>query len=390
MKVLIFDIEITGHHCEYLEHLVNYIQKENSIYNSYYFVVHPEFNKKFPLIATKALNSNIKILSVTKIEINNLYSVSKSKSNTIINSYKQYNLLLKYANILKPDKCIIMFLDRFLKPLSFKRPEFEITGILFTPFVKVDSKRIIDSRFKYLRRRILRYLYTRNKKIKKIFILNNKKVIHALNKQTRRKIFHYLPDPLPEISEEIGFNIRMTNQISSSKKILLHLGSLRKSKGTIEILQSLNLLSDKISSAISLIIAGNPINEEMDNEIKKNLEKNKKVQIIYVKGFLTNSRMKAYLNQCDIIIMPYKNFLASSGIIGHAIASNKPVIANKNGLIGEIIKSDWKGELVFPIEPMKIAVAIEKSIKTTYPVINNSNFIKEHTPYNFAKTLLHN
>ncbi len=47
--------------------------------------------------------------------------------------------------------------------------------------------------------------------------------------------------------------------------------------------------------------------------------------------------MKSYFEQTDYFLIPYKNVESSSGILGHAIAAGKPVIATDKGLIGDFV-----------------------------------------------------
>lgn len=54
MKKLFFDIQITGHHTEYINHLVDYLLINNNLNDEYFFVVHPDFSKRFSGIVAKA------------------------------------------------------------------------------------------------------------------------------------------------------------------------------------------------------------------------------------------------------------------------------------------------------------------------------------------------
>ena len=387
MKILVFDFEITGHHPEYIEHLVNYIFEDKSYGKNYYFVVHPDFCTKFSHIVQKVSAPKINFIAINNSELNNL---NKFKGNNVQywDAVKIYDLLLKYAKIINPSICILMYFNRLCKPLILNRPKFDIRGILFSPVIYPPVKNNFVSILKYTKLRLNRFLYTRNKKLKKIFVLNDINGALNLNKQIGKEVFFYLPDPIPVIEEEANFDLRKRFEIGQDKKILLHFGSLRESKGTIELIQALNLLSDEIAPKCCLVIAGTPLNAQMETKVNSAIKNVKKVQIVYFNEFISNSKMKAFFKQCNLVVMPYKNALASSGVIGHAIIAGKPVISTQQGLIGEIIKTNWKGELINRIEPEKIAKAIEKSFSSVYPDVDTKNFIEEHTPNHFAKLLL--
>ena len=387
MNIMVFDIEITGHHPEYIEHLVKYITKDTENNHKYIFVVHPDFCEKFPWIVNYAKNSLIKFVPISELELNNLL-IHKKNVTPFWNSKRIFNLLIKYAELNNSDSCIIMYFNRFLKPFIYRKTKFKVYGILFAPQVSMSFEKDFVSKIKYLRSWFIRYLYTRNTRINKIYILNDKNGVKELNKQVRKNVFYYLPDPIPEIENEKNFDVRKEYQIEKSKKILLHFGSLRNSKGTIELIKSLNYLSKEVSLNCCLILAGKPFNKIIEDKILKCIQKVESVQVVFINEFLTNSRMKSFFEQSDIIAIPYKNALASSGVIGHSILSGKPVISTKQGLIGEIIRTYWKGELVELVEPKMIADAIKKTILTEYSEVNASEYIYEHSPYNFAKTIL--
>ena len=157
-------------------------------------------------------------------------------------------------------------------------------------------------------------------------------------------------------------------------------------KGTVELIQSFKLLPDDISANICVIIAGKPRNDikELIEKLIKNVNN---VQVVYIDNFIDENEMKALFGQSDIILMPYKNSEASSGVLGHAISANKPVISSAQGLLGELIQKYWVGEILDEITPGNIALSIQKSLLTKYPIKDNTIFLREHSPYNFAKII---
>ncbi|WP_319502709.1 glycosyltransferase [uncultured Draconibacterium sp.] len=363
---------------------------DNSI--KYTFIVHPDFCDKFSSIVQILPQHIGTFIPVSANEFDKLFIGSKRgavRQQEII-SNNIYDLLLKYIDKIKPEKCILLYFDRFIKALIKNKPNTELYGILFSTGLRENKHLSFRTKFKYLRKKFRRRLYTRNNSVKKIFILNDSEGVDILNKQNKKNIFFYLPDPIIIHDEDTNFNLRAKYNISKSKKIFLHFGSFRNSKGTIEIIESLNLLTPKTSATSCLVLAGKPKNDSIKKQILETIKKNNGTQVVYIDEFISNAKMKALFNQCDHILMPYKNGSASSGVIGHAIVATKPVIYSNSGLIGELIKNNWMGEHVERVEPEEIAKAIEKSLNTHYPVIDNNSFIESHSPNNFAQTLLEN
>ena len=95
MKILIFDLQITGHHSEYIEHLIYYIDLQSS--NEYVFVVNPKLKDNFPNIHIKGANkSNILWVFIGNDELNLILG-----SNVILRSLREVRLLRNMHQFIK-------------------------------------------------------------------------------------------------------------------------------------------------------------------------------------------------------------------------------------------------------------------------------------------------
>jgi glycosyltransferase involved in cell wall biosynthesis len=100
--------------------------------------------------------------------------------------------------------------------------------------------------------------------------------------------------------------------------------------------------------------------------------------------------MKSIFEQCSVVLIPYKNTEASSGILGHAVAANKYVIATGKGLIKELIQENDFGVLIDSITPFEIASKIESFLPLQLNNHLSSQFLKSHTPKEFAELIILN
>lgn len=67
-RILIVDFMITGHHSEYIDHLLTYLQQHGD-HRQYIFLTHPEFASAFPAIALKtAYSDSVKLEKITAEE----------------------------------------------------------------------------------------------------------------------------------------------------------------------------------------------------------------------------------------------------------------------------------------------------------------------------------
>jgi len=385
MSIIIFDIEITGHHSEYIKHLVNYIS-DIKLDDNFTFIVHPEFNNTFPTIFNKAENNK----NIRFIEISHYEHARVKRSNFLLRSFQIYSLMNKYAKNNEAQIVYLMVMNIFQLSLLFVRPNYQIKGILFQPFARMDKNTLKD-KIKYFRKIIQTWLLVHNKKIECIFVLNDSETENFFNEKFNTTIFKTLPDPIPELNSLPDFNVRDTFNINKERKIYLHFGSLSKRKGIMEILDSFNHLGQENISNIALLVIGKASRQmEQDIKSKISLVKQEYPQaiIIYKNKFIADTMMKSFFEQCDFVLIPYKNIESSSGVLGHAISAGKPVIATNKGLLGNIVAKNSFGILLNNVDPIEIASKIRFTLINPTPKIDNQSYIMTHTPRFFAKVIL--
>jgi hypothetical protein len=120
--------------------------------------------------------------------------------------------------------------------------------------------------------------------------------------------------------------------------VCAHFGYLSHRKGTIEILEALNLMDVESLDKFHFIFAG-----EVDGEIYLDfhmlLNKLKQfVKITYLEGFVDFRVIESICKSSDFLLIPYLNSYQSSGVLGYSAQFNVPVIGPKNGLLGKLIK----------------------------------------------------
>ena len=386
MNILFFDINIDGHHSEYINHLVDYLVQNDINNHCFYFVVNTDFSRQFPEILSKTTSFD----TIFWIEIT-LKELNKAKSgNIIFRSFSEYSIMNHYAKKYKIDHVFLLYFNTVQLALAFFRPSYQLSGILFLQFYRM-SKVTLKEKIKYFRKYMLTKLYSLNWKLKTVFILNDQKTVSYLNQELDTTIFKMLPDPIPNLIPLAGFNIYDHYSIDKERKIFLHIGALSNRKGTLEIIDSALYFSEKSKNEIAILLVGKANNEDMQREIEqhiKSINTGSNIVLIWDNQFVPSSLMKSLFDQCYAVLMPYKNAEASSGILGHAIASNKIVIATGQGLLRDLIEENNLGILIDEIAPCEIAKAIEESLFS----INNSKYssilIEECSPINFSAQIM--
>lgn len=383
MKILLFDILITGHHSEYISHIVDYLNS-NEDQNDYVLVVNNQFSIKFPKICQIIENiENLKLVEISQKEF-----TEDQKGGLIRMSFAWFKLMNQYALRFNIDHVILLYLNVFQLAFCFFRPSYTISGILFQQFHRMEIENWKD-KVKYWRKYYITKGVVANKSVKRIHILNDSSSVDYFNFEFNSAVFEMLPDPVPNFRPIPKFDIYSYYGISKNRKIILHLGSLGERKGTYEVVNSLPYIEERDSDSVILLIVGKASEEKLTKLLEKRLIEYPKL-IIWDNRFVSNEMMKSLFDQCDAVLMPYKNPEASSGILGHALASSKPVITVGQGLLKEIVLERRCGLLIENVDSAEISVAISSIIKLDYSNLNGEDYIKTHSPFEFGNRMLTN
>ena len=385
LKKLFFDTAITGHHTEYISYIIDYLltlKKDDE----YIFVVNPEFSKKFPGIYDKSKKLNKCIWQqITNKEFNKTKGKSRVKSDL-----REFKILKKYAGKFAADHVYILNLNAVIYGTVFYRTKFKLSGILFSHFYRLNKNSVNEKVFFYKRYLPIKLLKL-NKKVKSVFILNDEETVKFMNNKFSTKIFKVLPDPIPKLNPMENFNIYKHYNIDENKKIFLHIGALGNRKGTFEIIEAAIQVSSSVKNNVVILLVGkastNADKETMISLISKVKQKNS-AQLIWDEQFVPLDMMKSLFDQCYAVLIPYKNVEFSSGILGHAAAAGKMVIATGDGLIRELVINNNLGILIESPKPENISKAIVESLDSAIQVSSNSNFVKQHSPEIFAERIL--
>lgn len=372
-NVLIHSLSIEGHRLEYLHHIYEAASKREE--NLYFFVVPQSFNNKIDILDWP-LASNI----VFEYEDN----IPNTSNSLYFSKYRCSNLR-KYVKKCKIDQVVLIDLMGYLPFLPFLLiREIEVQGIIYNNFLyhwNSDSlKQKAMNFFKYS-------LLTRFSIFKKVLLLNDRTSSYILNRKYHTSKFVFLPDPVPNLPASLDSKdtLRKKYGLSCDKKVFLHPGGMLKYKGTLEILNAIDMLPEKYCNSISIVFAGR-ITDDIKEDFFLLYQKLKsKVELLLIEGFLSFKNLSELFTLSDYVMIPYKSVSQSSGIVGLSAYYKKPVVVAKAGLIGKIVKKNRLGFLL----DAPTAEHIEGffRILPSWKFVPNS-YVKEHTKEDFANKLL--
>lgn len=284
------------------------------------------------------------------------------------------------------------FLDSCIEPLLKYTEHFScpVGGIWFHPYALDSCYRWLppfDKRLRHRRtvHRALRHL-PNNLVMDRLFFLDPL-ASYNLKKLNFSIPSTILPDPWEKIPE-LGCNeARGHFQLPQGRIVFLHIGSSEKRKGLSDALAAFQELSNdpSLNSRILLLRVGeNNRLGDSDRSLLESLTTRGLVKT--VDAFVPESEFIEYFAACDWVLLPYRNFRHSSGILSNAIAANKPVIAADYGMIAGVVRESNCGILFRHRSKADLVRAIQKATSNS-PPIAAPNLRERLSPDYFISTL---
>lgn len=374
-RVLFYDPYTTGHHLEYLRHLI----------------VHSESFTNTQVLFVIAQSVISQLREVTKVDFESVPVLEFDGRNQIRKSMLEAKWL---ADVVEGQACtdlVLLTADPYQYALGtsvFKKMDCAIHGILFSPPHRLFSSRDAALKEKIVQsvRRVRKGLQLRwalsNKNLKTLYILDDSSGVKQLNKKFR-PVFKYLPDPIEQLP--MGFVSSGSSEVVQ-QKIILSFGSIADRKNLENIIESLQYLVDKVT----LVIAGKgkPEYVEKLRLMAEVYDKNTDIKIVIDNRFIGDKEMSQLFAKADGIVMVYRNFYGSSGVLGHAAAYRKPVLVSNVGLIPALV-TEYKMGYAVGQTPEAIAEGINLVIGKGLPRgYAGEKYLERKAVAHFAEALL--
>lgn len=144
--------------------------------------------------------------------------------------------------------------------------------------------------------------------------------------------------------------------------LILFFGNIRRYKGLSYLIKSLSYVKNHFSD-VKLVIAGKVLYDKFDRYLKIIENKHLKEKIILRIGHIPEDEVDLYFQAADLLVLPYTDFTAQSGVLLRAYANQCPVVVTDVGAMGETVKNDNSGILVSPRDINSLSQGIVKILK---------------------------
>ncbi len=146
--------------------------------------------------------------------------------------------------------------------------------------------------------------------------------------------------------------------LPSGRRVLLFFGSIRPNKGLDVLLKALKDVCRHDPKTLLIIAGALPrgMSFEPYLEIIQRLNLSENVRAVI--KFIPDEDVDCFMSASDLVVLPYNEFEAQSGVLLRAYAHKKPVVVSNVGAMGELVSADKVGLVVEPGIPEVLAGAI--------------------------------
>ncbi|MCM1483857.1 MAG: glycosyltransferase [Muribaculaceae bacterium] len=373
---LIYTDAAKGHHPEYLHHIYHVCRKLNG--HRYVFVVPEEFKSVQPNMDW-AKPDNIVWEYIPQHEISEyigkgMYGSSAARIRTINRTAEKFGA----------DSVFALTLMELLPaaPVTL-RSNISVSGIIYKIYLYERNEASLTQN---LLNKLKYNIYARFKRFKTIYILNDSASADEFNRLYSSTKFKYLPDPSNVIHADLTREeVRRKLGVSPDRKLMIHIGALQYRKGTLDILDSMALLTEAERREYVFVFAGRVAADIREAFYRKVEDMSKRGVSIHVYDEFCSFTFLANLcTGADAILMPYHETSQSSGIIGYASQFGCPTIGSAKGMTGELIN---KYHLGYTCASTASALAQTYSRIKNEPYTVSDLYSKEHTVAAFQEHL---
>jgi glycosyltransferase involved in cell wall biosynthesis len=283
--------------------------------------------------------------------------------------------------VYQPREIMLMAFGDLEWPLLFWRCPVPISSILFVqyPEIRPGLKRWLkEKKTGFLLKRI---------KVRYLFLLNGShSASHLTQKFPGDTKFIQIPDPVSPFPEGRG----ITPAIRWSKTVFLYFGAISRRKGFGVLVDALLKLNADELGRMKFLICGRPEDSGYFNFMLTRIERSGlPVNLEVVNRFLSEEEMFNRFLGSDVVLMPYLRPEYSSGVLGIAAQTLRPVIGPDRGLLGRLIRGHRLG-VTCKMNAKAVKKALISATETGVPFDGCAakTFADQSLPSEFARLIL--
>ena len=386
---LLFDPYRSGHHAEYVCHLLHAWHASRRRERLVAAVPRGLIAAQ-PDLCTDALDApNITVAELSPPlpdPTDPLWTVAKANT----------RLLQEVIETHRPAHVVAMYLDHLQLGLPlglrFSFP-VRISGILFRPTLHYDAEAVgLKERLRRLRKQIMLRGMARNPHLDCVFSLD-----HTAVPSLQRLGFDavLLPDPIaPSETEPSPYQptVRDHFGIAPKRRLFVLFGALDERKGLVPLLDALERLAPERLREVAVLLAG-PLAPRLQADVARRIKQVQRRggQVVLHDAFIPVGEIQPLLRAADLVLAPYQQHVGSSAVLIRAAAAGRAVLSQDYGFMGAQVRRHRLGRTVDASSADALAVALDASIEapdTGFEPATAARFVAANTPAAYAATIL--
>jgi glycosyltransferase involved in cell wall biosynthesis len=274
-------------------------------------------------------------------------------------------------------------------------PRFNCAGLLFRPTFYYSRRKMLSPGIKswllFTAKWIVSYSMRLRPGITRVFTLDPLAEEHAHGRWGAKK-FRCVPDPFgpePGVPRPIGSR---KNKPKETSRLLLA-GTLGPRKGVKESVDALEALPEPMRRKLVLTVIGEPEFPHGDYlHTALNRAKLLGVQVEEDLRFVSAAEIDIAMEATDVVLVAYRGFKGSSGIVIRAAHFGKPVISTDDGLMAHFVRKYQLGQAIDVGNPSVYANCLQQYLQTgTMPGFNAQSareYADSSQPQSFVDRML--
>ena len=361
MRVVLYDPVVGGHHVEYTSYIIRYLVEQGDEVTFVTWKPHPLLQ---PLLTT-----GMPVIIEYVVRDSN----ARFGGNTF-SRFRQASKGIKHcfelATVQQADIVHHLYLERselslYLRMVGAGHHSWKLFATLFWPYFihNHDENVMFPKRIYHMvNRRSLRRLIER-KKLNGLFVHSDRikqELVRSCGNASLEQHIFVVPDPVSHVNEIPRDIARERLGLPQVNPLILFFGGLRWDKGVDILLDALPL----IENDFYVVVAGEP-DKFGEAEVERCRQRLRHPErLIAHLNHIPDEDVDYYFAAADAVVLPYRRaFRGTSGILQHAAAASKPVIAANAGEVGPAVQQNRLGIIVEPESPGALAKGIQEFLE---------------------------
>ncbi len=391
---MIFEPEAEGHSDEWLRHLIRYARSSRKK-GVVWIVVAPDLYKNLLVELRSVADDRIRLLPLTRRETRLCCHRWLS-----VSSFARWWIARRYLLRTGAAAVHFMSMDLLSLPLALglAMKRRSISGILFRPsthyrylgpYAPTWREKLRD-----MRKGIVYRLMLSNRRLAAVLTLDPYFPEYATRFYRHANKIIPVADPAIRVTGVARNDGQLVAKIPVNRMLFLLFGHLTERKGTLKLLDALQLLPAETAARVAVMLVGR-VDASIEDAVRCKLLQLQHTRpdllCVLENRWVASSEIETLVERADVVLAPYQRFVGSSGVMLWAAGHGKPLLTQDFGILKAMVEEFRLGMTVDCMNPFSLADAIARIVaqgpESLIDRTSAKEFTARHSTDEFAATV---